>query len=113
MSRRLQKEEIVTIRVLAQQGMRKTEIARQMGVTEGAVRYHLRREAEGAEDGRKDRTFKAEAYEGPIREFVEANEGRRPVNVRALYISAAKESMLTIFCIRRTPVVARQTEFRM
>ena len=55
MPRRLSKEEIVTVRVLAEKGENHCAIGRRLGVTEGTVRYHLRRVAEGAEDGRKSR----------------------------------------------------------
>ncbi len=62
---RLREEEIMTIRVLAQKGVAQTEVARQLGVCEGTVRYHLRREATGATDGRKDKPFEFERLEGP------------------------------------------------
>lgn len=50
---RLRREEIVTIQVLAEKGQNYCEIARVLGVSEGTVRYHLRRAAAGATDGRK------------------------------------------------------------
>ena len=53
----LSKEEIVTVRVLTEKGQNHCEITRTLGVTEGTVRYHLRLAAEGAEDGRKSKTF--------------------------------------------------------
>lgn len=86
MGRRLRKEEIVTIHVLAEKGQSHCAIARQLGVTEGAVRYHLRRAAEGAEDGRVNRAFKAEELSAVIAVWHEArpDEGR-PVNVTDLY----------------------------
>ncbi|MCP3902646.1 MAG: IS21 family transposase [Planctomycetes bacterium] len=43
----------MTIRVLNERGESKCSIARTLGVTEGAVRYHLRRQASGAVDGRR------------------------------------------------------------
>ena len=52
MPKRLREEEVVTIRVLAEKGQNHCEIARTVGVTESTVRYHLRRAAEGAGDGR-------------------------------------------------------------
>lgn len=58
---RLSKEEVVTIRVLATKGQNHCEIGRTVGVTESTVRYHLRRAAEGAEDGRREKPQKAEA----------------------------------------------------
>ena len=57
---RLSQEEIVTIRVLAEKGQNHCEIARTVGVTESTVRYHLRRAAAGAEDGRRDKPQQAE-----------------------------------------------------
>lgn len=39
MARRLSKEEVATIRVLAETGQNHCEIARTLGATEGAVRY--------------------------------------------------------------------------
>jgi hypothetical protein len=43
MARRLRGEEVMTIRVLAEKGQNHCEIARTLGVTEGAVRYRPRR----------------------------------------------------------------------
>jgi transposase len=89
MARRLRGEEIVTIEVLAEKGQNHCEIARTLGVTEGAVRYHLRRRAEGATDGRKDKPFKAEELAGVIEHWVQTHEAsggsERPVNVRELF----------------------------
>ena len=81
---RLSREEIVAIRVLAEKGMRKTAIARRLGVTEGTVRYHVKRR--GAEDGRKNKRFLAEGWARVIVLWVEAHEDRpRPVNVLDLF----------------------------
>ena len=52
---KLRKEDVVTLHVLKEKGSSNTKIARVLGVTEGAVRYHLRRQAGGARDGRKKR----------------------------------------------------------
>ena len=81
---RLSREEIVAIQVLAEKGMRKTEIARRLGVTEGNVRYHIRRR--GAVDGRKNKRFLAEGWARVIDLWVEAHEDQpRPVNVLDLF----------------------------
>ena len=66
MPMRLSEEEVVTIRVLAEKGQNHCQIARTVGVTEGAVRYHLRRAAEGAVDGRSQRRFEAESMAAVI-----------------------------------------------
>lgn len=47
------KEQIVALKVLNEKGQSNTATAKTLGVTEGAVRYHLRREQQGAQDGRK------------------------------------------------------------
>jgi transposase len=83
---RLSKEEVVTIRVLAAKGQNHCEIARTVGVTESTVRYHLRRAAEGAEDGRRDKPQKAEPVGKVIASWYAEREGEaRPVNVMELY----------------------------
>lgn len=83
---RLSQEEVVTIRVLADKGQNHCEIARTVGVTESTVRYHLRRAAEGAEDGRRDKEQKAETMAEVIAAWHAEREGsRRPVNVMELY----------------------------
>ena len=50
---KLTKDEIVTLQVLNEKGKSKRAIARQLNVSEGTVRYHLRRQAASATDGRK------------------------------------------------------------
>jgi transposase len=83
---RLRREEVVTIQVLSEKGENHCQVARVLGVTEGTVRYHLRRAAEGAEDGRRDQPFKAEAVAEVIAAWFDSHQGeRRPVNVRDLY----------------------------
>jgi transposase len=49
---KLSKDHIVTIHVLNETGEGPSAIARRLGVTEGAVRYHLERRKAGATDGR-------------------------------------------------------------
>jgi transposase len=86
MPTRLRKEEIVTLQVLSEKGESHCQVAQVLGVTEGAVRYHLRRAEEGAVDGRRDKPFKAEAIAEHIAAWYEREkESRRPVNVRDLY----------------------------
>ena len=66
MSVKLRREHIVTIQVLAEHGQNHCQIARQLGVNESTIRYRLRRAAQGAEDGRKEKPFKAEALHDVI-----------------------------------------------
>lgn len=58
---RLTAEDVVTIQVLSGKAVASRAIARQLGVTEGAVRYHLRPQASGAKDGRGPKVFAAAA----------------------------------------------------
>ncbi len=86
MPRRLSQEEIVTIRVLAEKGQNHCEIGRTVGVTESTVRYHLRRSAEGAEDGRRDKPQRASTLTEVIAAWHADREGyARPINVMELY----------------------------
>lgn len=85
----LRPEEIVTIEVLDGKGVANTAIARTLGVTEGTVRYHLKRQAKQAVDGRRW-PFKAAKHAGVIEEWFRDPEGVEPktrneVNVVALY----------------------------
>ena len=50
---KLTREQIVTIDVLHQRDQSQCQTARILGVSEGTVRYHLRRVGEGASDGRR------------------------------------------------------------
>ena len=50
---KLTREQIVTIQVLQQQGQSQSQTARLLGVSEGTVRYHLRRARGGTIDGRR------------------------------------------------------------
>jgi len=89
---RLSEEEVVTIRVLAAKGQNHCQIARTVGVTEGTVRYHLRRAAEGAEDGRSERPFEAESMAAVIAVWhEERKDDRRPVNVVELHEHLERE----------------------
>src|SRR3990170_6821099 len=91
MSQKLSKEKIVTLTVLKPLGQSNVQIARTLGVAEGTVRYHLRREASGAEDGRRGKASKADEVAGYIEAWMQAHRGlgvaasTRPVNVQALY----------------------------
>jgi transposase len=82
----LRGEEIVTIKVLSGKGENNCQVAKLLGVSEGTVRYHLRRTASGAIDGRSNKPFRAETVAPVITAwFDEHGEDKRPVNVRDLY----------------------------
>jgi len=86
MRKRLSKEEVVTIQVLSEKNQNHCEIARTLSVTEGTVRYHLRRAAKGAEDGHKNQAMLAVGRSEVIAAwFAERAEDPRPVNVQELW----------------------------
>lgn len=93
MSRRLTKEEIVTISVLNDHEESNRSIARRLGVSEGAVRYHVKKKREGRsdEDRRRDKPMKAAAYAQSISRWLEpyaaesATKESRAPNLRALH----------------------------
>jgi len=92
MARRLSKEEVVTIEVLAATGQNHSEIARTLGVTEGTVRYHLKKQADPGPDGRGDKPFQAAAFEAVIEAWFAEREGApRPVNVLDLWEHLVEE----------------------
>lgn len=87
---KLSKEQIVTINVLCSHGSANAETARRLGVTEGAVRYHLRRKAAGAEDGRKrtclvERLGLVEVVDAWWSRSVDDSSGGRPPSVESLH----------------------------
>ena len=63
---RLDPEACMTIKALAARGTTRSEIARLLGVTEGAVRHHLRRMAAGVADGRSLQPLRAESQAAAI-----------------------------------------------
>ena len=92
MSNRLSREELVTIQVLDQKGHSASAIARDLGVTEGAVRYRLKRAAQGATDGRGNKVFKAAEHAEAIEAFLEGRRRvERPANVDEVYDFLVKE----------------------
>ena len=81
---RLDRETRMTIPVLAHHGQSGRAIARMLGVDEKAVRYHLKRAAEGAIDGRSRQEHKAAGLKDAIAHYLEQlNEG--PPNLAALH----------------------------
>jgi transposase len=89
MARRLTREEVVTISVLKGKGQANTQVAQVLGVSEGAIRHHLRRQ--GQADGRQGKPAKADTVAEAIAAWVRqqqsgvgASSSGRPINVRAL-----------------------------
>ena len=81
---RLDPEARMAIKALAERGTTRSEIARLLGVTEGAVRHHLRRMAAGAADGRSLQPQRAESQAEAI-EHWRSQQGEGGVNLAALH----------------------------
>jgi transposase len=81
---RLDTEARMAVKVLTARGSSKSEIARLLDVTEGSVRYHLRRMQAGTPDGRSLQTFKATALCEVI-DVWRSRQGER-INLAALHI---------------------------
>ena len=82
---RLLREDRMTIKALGARGQSNREIARLLGVSEGAVRYHRRRQAAEASDGRACQRSRAAACHGAIMAWLEASDEPAPSNVAALH----------------------------
>lgn len=74
----------MTIKVLDERGATGVETARLLGVSEGTVRYHVRRMRAGATDGRSAQPQKAEAYAAAIEHWRQSMEDG-PLNLAALH----------------------------
>ena len=79
----------MTIKKLHAQGVPNTEIARMLGVTEGSIRYHVRRQAQSAVDGRSgQRSCVADLHEAIVL-WLESQESG--MNVAALHDHLVEE----------------------
>ncbi len=85
MAAKLSSEARMTIQELARRGWTRSKIGRTLGVTEGAVRYHLRRQAEGAVDGRSWQVPRAAAVHDVIAEWVGGLGEDEGVNLAELH----------------------------
>jgi transposase len=81
---RLDQEARMAIRTLESRGASKSEIARLLGVTEGAIRYHAARMAAGSIDGRARQVFKADRFIDAI-DWWREQQGEDAVNLAALH----------------------------
>jgi len=69
------------------------EVARLFRVTERTVRYHLKREKEGAVDKRKDKPMKADAYAHIIEHWIKDSKENRPAYKSSMSIFLRNMSM--------------------
>jgi transposase len=81
----LDREAVVTIKTLAKQGVSNRKAARILGVSEGSVRYHLKRLKEGAVDGRSKQQPLAASYQEAINAYLEAVNQESPENITDLH----------------------------
>ncbi len=87
---KLTREQVVTIEVLQQRGQSQSQAARILGVSEGTVRYHLRRARKAAADGRWkpsriEQLGLADAVEHWWQAQLETLEQQRPPSVQLLH----------------------------
>ncbi len=87
---KLSREEVVTLQVLRLKGETNQAIAARLGITEGAVRYHLKRQALQASDGRGklsliEQLQLVEVVDHWWSDQVAALSGDRPPNVHQLW----------------------------
>ena len=75
MAAKLGLEARMVIKELTRRGVSRSAIARQLGVQEGAVRYHLRRMAAGAVDGRTRQAHVAAGWQTVIDEWLAQEVG--------------------------------------
>lgn len=87
---RLDDEALTAMGVLLKQGQTQSAVARLLGVTEGTVRYHRRRRAEGAVDGRSRQVGKAAAHAEAIAHWRSSRDDEA-VNIAALHEWLARE----------------------
>jgi len=82
---KLSMEARMSIKVLSDKGVSNREVARLLNISEGTVRYHRRRLAKGAADGRRNQPRKAAAFRPAIDAWLEVRGESAPSNVAELY----------------------------
>jgi len=87
---RLEREGRTAVAVLLEQGHSQSAVARLLGVTEGAVRYHRKRRDASAIDGRSRQDFKASAFAEAIAHWRDQQSGGR-VNLAGLHAWLRRE----------------------
>jgi transposase len=82
---KLDVEARMTIKHLKSRGLSQSAIARLLGVTEGAVRYHAQRQCDDAIDGRSRQVHLASRWAVPITNWLGALHEDAPINLGALH----------------------------
>ena len=113
-------EDRMTIKSLTGRQCSNRHIARLLGVSEGTVRYHRRRQAAGAADGRSGQQPVAARFDAAIDAYVLASGEESPSNVAALHAWLVVEHdypaglrSVQRYVRRAYPVPARRTRRRM
>jgi transposase len=84
--RRLSSEEVRFIVDLKSLNISNVEIAEKLGITEGAVRYRIKRVESGKEDGRTRRSSMLHSYQGIIGDWIEEHkDSRHRPTLKALF----------------------------
>jgi transposase len=91
MAPKLDLESRMTVKKLHERGCSKASIARTLGVSEGSVRYHLRRQAASAVDGRSRKPQLAAGYSEAIAHWLESQGELGPVNLALLHTWLVEE----------------------
>lgn len=91
---RLENEARAAMTVLLKQGHSQSAVARLLGVTEGAVRYHRRRRESGAVDGRSRQVSAAAAHAEAIAHWRDQQTDGR-INLAALHAWLCREHSYT------------------
>jgi len=85
-------QELGLLRILKKMGESNLQVARTLGITEGTVRYHLRREAAEAQDRRRNKPRKADSFADAIDRWIRNRDQTPtglgltgPINVGALF----------------------------
>lgn len=85
----LSKEDVMGLRAVARRNrsnLSNSEMAKLFGVSEGTVRYHLKRERENIPDKRANKPMKASPYAHIIEHWMENSKGENPPpSVKELY----------------------------
>ena len=83
---RLEADDIHFIMAMKKAEYSNIEIARKLGVTEGAIRYRVKREGSGRRDGRGQKPSMLDLYCGIIDQWVKDYEdSRRRPTMQTLY----------------------------
>jgi IS30 family transposase len=77
----------MTINTLAAKGRPKRAIARQLDLAEGTVRYHLRRQASGAQDGRAGQPHRAGRARDAIHHWLTTQPQRNLAGLHAWLVA--------------------------